>query len=79
MDMAAADKRHQQVDGHRAVGGGLAHLADRLEHIGRREQPERAEASRCSDGTGQLGARQATAHSGLDDRNVEVKPIQQVH
>jgi hypothetical protein len=42
LDMLAADNRHQQVDRHRAVGGGVTHLADRLAQFGRRSQPERA-------------------------------------
>jgi hypothetical protein len=79
MNMAAADERHQQVDGHRAVGGGVTHLADGLAQVGRRGQPERSEAPRSGDGTGQLRARQATAHSSLGDRNVKAKSIQQVH
>ncbi|MDT5237518.1 MAG: hypothetical protein QOD36_1907 [Mycobacterium sp.] len=79
MDMAAADKRHQQVDGHRAIGGSVTHLANRRAQVGRRGQPKRAKASRGSDGTGELRARQATAHSGLGDRNVEAKSIQQIH
>jgi hypothetical protein len=79
LDMAAADERHQQVDRHRALRGGVTHLADRRAQVGRREQPERAKAPRSSDGSGQLRARQATTHSGLGDRNLKAEPIQQVH
>ncbi|MCW2562515.1 MAG: hypothetical protein JWQ31_1075 [Mycobacterium sp.] len=35
--------------------------------------------TRGGDGTGQLRARQATTHSGLGDRNVKAKSVQQVH
>jgi hypothetical protein len=51
----------------------------RLAQVGRRGQPERSEATRGGDGTGQLRARQATTHSGLRDRNVKAKSVQQVH
>jgi hypothetical protein len=41
--------------------------------------PECAQASRCGDGHGQLGAGQTTAHAGLGDRNFETEPVKQVH
>jgi hypothetical protein len=79
VNVAAADKRHQQVDRHRAVGGGVTHLADCFAQFGRRRQPERSESTRNCDGTRQLRARKATAHSSLGDGNVKAKLIQQVH
>jgi hypothetical protein len=73
--MAATHKGHQQVDCHRAVGGGVTHVANRVAQVFRRKQPERAEAARIGNDGGRLLARQATAHSGLGDLNVEPEPV----
>ena len=44
-----------------------------------RSKAERAEAAPFGDRGGEVGSREAAAHSGLTDRNIEAESIKQVH
>ena len=76
--MAAPHERHQQVHRNRAVGGTITNLTDRIAKLARGRQAQRAEAAGGGHSSGQLRARQAAAHAGLGDRDIQAEPIKQI-
>ena len=73
--MRAAREGQQEVDGQRPVAP-LARRRNLLPQPVRREDADRSQAARRGDRRGELMSREATAHAGLDDRQLDTEPLQ---
>jgi hypothetical protein len=74
--VARAGEREQQVHGHGPPGQGARGVQLALQH-GRRVGADRPQAAGLRDGRGQLVARDAAAHPGLYDRQLDAEALEE--
>ncbi len=78
-NLAAPQKRGEQVDGDGAIGREITDPPDGFAQFVWGRQAQRAQAARAGDSGSEIGPRQPATHAGLADRNVQAQPVKQVH